>query len=59
MISRDRIANVQEAMSTIDASDGLWSNLGSLEEWWVLNIGGRFIPVVELSLGCSESLPHL
>jgi len=59
MVSRNRVTNVQKAVSSIDRVTRSDSSLGRLEEWRVVDVGGCVIPRVELTLGSVEVLPHL
>ncbi len=59
MIGGDGVTNVQEAVSAVNAVDGLGVSLSRLEERWVVDVGGGFVPFVKLARWSIKFLPHL
>jgi hypothetical protein len=59
MVSRDRVAHVDKAVSTFDVPDRLDLVSYSLEEGWVVYVGGLFIPCILRTLWGFQLLPHL
>ena len=59
VIGGDGVTHVQEAVSVVDARDGLEFSLSALEERRVVDVGGVIIPRVEFTFRGLEVLPHL
>ena len=59
VISSDRVTDVKEAVSAIDAVDRGDISLSLLEERWVVDVGGGIVPLVELARWSIKVLPHV
>lgn len=57
MISSDRVTQVQQAVSTLDAFDLLGNEFGGFEEGRVVDVSGVRLPVVDLLVRGLQGIP--